>query len=169
MTLITCSFELVEPIAVAERILATQMANRSLPLFPGSTFNPTIMHGARVFESQTASTSKKIVEYKNKPMIMFPGDMDTGVESKEDTAAKEDFENAFTGGEAEVGEIVHLGMNTDFNLVELKGTAEPPYEIIYTSEFSYAVVTENNEKKVHLGVEFITEMPSEVFSSDFGN
>lgn len=36
VTLITCEFEIVEPISIAEKILATQMSKRELPLFPGS-------------------------------------------------------------------------------------------------------------------------------------
>ena len=49
MKLMTCEFELVEPLSIAEKIIATQMEKRQLPLFPGSTFEPTITHGARVF------------------------------------------------------------------------------------------------------------------------
>ena len=45
--------------------------------------------------------------------------MENDVENIENTLVKKEFEKAFNGGEAEVGEIVHLGDNTDFNLVEL--------------------------------------------------
>ena len=50
-----------------------------------------------------------------------------------------------------------------FNLVELEGTAAAPYEVVYTSALSYAVVNENGVESVNLGIEFITEMPASAF------
>jgi len=93
--IITCEFELVEPLSIAEKIITTQMDKRKIPLFPGSTFNPAIQHGARIFSSMQASTSKSLADYKNKPTLTYPDATESTVETKEEAADKAEFENVF--------------------------------------------------------------------------
>lgn len=68
-----------------------------------------------------AKSSKNIAENKSKPLLMFPDDVDTGTETVADTESAAEFEKAFTAGDALAGEIIHLGHNTDFSLIELNG------------------------------------------------
>jgi len=74
-----------------------------------------------------------------------------------------------TGDQTEVGEIIHVGENTDFNLVYLDGTTLPPSEIVYTSRVSTAVLKENDVQSVHIGFEFVTEMPKAAFDESKPN
>lgn len=138
--IVTCEFELIEPISVAEKIVATQIGARQLPLFPGSEFTPVIQHGARVFASANASTSKKLVDYKNRPTLTFPGEAPVAMETTAQQTEKADFEKVFTGGQPEVGEIVYLGETEDFNLVELEGADKPPSEVVQKTRAGFAVV-----------------------------
>jgi len=164
--IVTCEFELVEPLSVVEKVIATAMDTRKLQLFPGSQFNPSIQHGARLFDSYQAKTSKLLAEYKNKPTLTFPDNQGSSVESPEEKAEKESFEKVFQQPSAQVGEIVYLGENSDFNLVELEGTEKPPYEVIYTAKAAFAVIESNGQKEVNLGFEFFTDIPRAAFELD---
>lgn len=42
LKLMTCEFELIEPMSVASKIIGTAMIERQIALFPGSTFTPSI-------------------------------------------------------------------------------------------------------------------------------
>jgi len=93
---------------------------------------------------------------------MFPETVNA-IESKDDAAEMAAFEEVFTGGQAEVGEIINLGTNTASNLVELEGSDMPPHEVYYTTTIAYAVVTDDGETTVNLGIEMNTDMPARAF------
>ena len=76
--LVSCTFELVEPLFVASKILATQAYERKLFLWEGQEFKPTIEHGARLFApanvagTQTTSSSELIPPKVSVAQLRFP-------------------------------------------------------------------------------------------------
>ena len=137
--IVTCEFELIEPMTVVDKIIASTIEKRKLPLFPGSEFRPAVTHGARVFSSYQAKGSKLLAEYKNKPKLVYPEAVESSVESAEEKKEKEEFEQIFKAPpQATVGELMYLGENEAFNLLELEGEGTEPYEIVYSNKAAFA-------------------------------
>lgn len=107
----------------------------------GMQYTPDVVSGARVWPKPTngvASTSSKelIAPAKSRAMLTYPW-LETagafgGMETASDKAADEEFEKSLKGdAAAEAGSIIHIGGNTDFNMVYLDGPDSPPYDVIY--------------------------------------
>jgi hypothetical protein len=162
LKIVTCDFELIEPMTIVNKIIASSIEKRKLALFPGQEFRPSIQHGARVFGSYQAKTSKLLAEYRNKPKLTFPETVESSVESNEEKAEKQEFEQKFQST-AQLGEVVYLGDTENFQLVDLEGPTKAPYEIVFTNKAAFAVIEENGTKEVNLGFEFFTDMPKAAF------
>jgi hypothetical protein len=147
---------------IVNKIIASSIEKRKLALFPGQEFRPSIQHGARVFGSYQAKTSKLLAEYRNKPKLTFPETVESSVESNEEKAEKQEFEQKFQST-AQLGEVVYLGDTENFQLVDLEGPTKAPYEIVFTNKAAFAVIEENGTKEVNLGFEFFTDMPKAAF------